>query len=351
MIVWLVMLINGPSYASDPCKDFSNRGLEMVPAPSISCRNTRKLNLSRNSIPEIHAGNFDGYHQLSILDLSYNEIAEIGPGAFRGLYALSDLTLSHNPLKQLRRSSFFNLSAKFISCKGSSLEWIESEIFSRDLLYLNLADNRLSYLPKKTLHKLVNIHSIDISNNELEKVHSETFQTNKVIREIHLNDNNLPMLPEDIFYGLEELENVDISNNPLLNAFSLRVTSPNLTITICSNSCDLDHLPNVTLTTEKGSVQTYFQGHDKVGETFDTVDMKVLNGEPEIVGTKGATEKSLKQSSSQTQPDVTFLPTNSSPKRDDSRNFPWIVIVLIAFLVSVVGNVVQLYYRWKARHR
>uniref|UniRef100_A0A803TBI7 LRRNT domain-containing protein n=1 Tax=Anolis carolinensis TaxID=28377 RepID=A0A803TBI7_ANOCA len=133
---------------------------------------TRVLELSRNRLRCLTAGELSAFPLLEELDLSENALAGLEPGAFGGLPQLRALRLRGNQLRLLPAGLFAGLA---------------------NLTLLDLSENRLVVLVEpRALFGL------------------------RQIRLLNLSANFLPTLEEAAFHSVNSLETLRLDRNPLV---------------------------------------------------------------------------------------------------------------------------------------
>lgn len=83
------------------------------------------------------------------------------------------------------------------------------------LKVLNVSYNNLKSIPKNTFPKLYELHTIDVSHNEIKDIFNGVFQFLLGLRFLNLSHNNLETLKSSVFGAMPTLLQLDISNNRL----------------------------------------------------------------------------------------------------------------------------------------
>uniref|UniRef100_A0A8C9VYS0 LRRCT domain-containing protein n=1 Tax=Scleropages formosus TaxID=113540 RepID=A0A8C9VYS0_SCLFO len=162
------------------------------------------LDLSKNSVTEIHAGSFRSMWSLKVLLLNDNNISALADGTFCSLESLQRLDLSHNRISIL--------SAGFSLGLGSLKE-------------LLLGQNRLTGLESGSFLYLDGLRRLDLSANAIRTIHVRAFGGMTALRRLHLQDNRLEFLGGGIFSTLRSLEVLDLRGN-LIDATEGGVFTP-----------------------------------------------------------------------------------------------------------------------------
>ncbi|XP_069493272.1 toll-like receptor 13 [Ambystoma mexicanum] len=216
-------------------------------------RNLNILDLSSNSLTVINQRTFQKIYRLEILLLAGNKISSIKPQGFRGLSSLRYLSLAHNRLYKLDPQRFQYLRALTrLDLSKNKLTWNKFQMPSPfkelrslkqlDLSYqetnepiggmthffeglqnleiLNLRGNPSILLKNISLHPLVNITELDISDlypYGLLHFSSDLLKDTRKLRYLKLESNSIKDLPEDAFINLASLESLSLRDNTLTN--------------------------------------------------------------------------------------------------------------------------------------
>ncbi|XP_049628209.1 trophoblast glycoprotein [Suncus etruscus] len=218
-----------------------NRNLEEVPAdlpPYV-----RTLFLTGNKLEALPPDAFARHPplaELAALNLSGSGVREVRPGAFQHLPNLRQLDLSHNPLDLLSPGAFSAGNASRAAPAGPLLELIlnhvvppeaqqENRSFEgmltaaleanqalRGLRRLELASNRLLYLPRDLLVSLPDLRHLDLRNNSLVSLTYVSFSNLTHLESLHLEDNALKVLHNRTLTQLQSLPHVRVflDSNP-----------------------------------------------------------------------------------------------------------------------------------------
>ena len=152
------------------------------------------LNLLRDSITTLKAGDFDGLTALTSLDLSDNQLSTLPEGIFDDLTALTTLELNDNQLSTLPADIFDALTK---------------------LQELHLYNNQIATLPAGTFDGLSWLDQLFLQGNQLTTLPAGIFDKLTALRNLNLEDNQLSSLPEGIFNKLTELNYLTLADNQL----------------------------------------------------------------------------------------------------------------------------------------
>ena len=158
------------------------------------------------------------YHRGLLLD--HNNITDLSSHSFKGW--LHTLSLRGNGLKVINPKSFHSLKDILRLDLGQNrLKYIPSEllVFNQDkdtLLDINLSYNAITSLSPSHFKGLKNLRQIDLSHNKLDVIRKGTFSHLKRLGVIALNNNNIKHIEEGSFLeDINPLWRIDFSTNKL----------------------------------------------------------------------------------------------------------------------------------------
>ncbi|KOB72878.1 18 wheeler [Operophtera brumata] len=196
-------------------------GLRELKKLSIRSKN---YDWSPNKNLELSLGTFNGLRELQALDLGENNLKAIPTDVFCPLDNLQVLNLTHNKIKSFDRVGFGNScgsSLLSLDLSNNELKSLseESEITGlKRLQELNLQNNNITDISSETFNGLISLRILNISYNNLQFIPEGTFASTKELREVYLNNNLLFELAAGVFHRLEQLLVLDLSNNLLSSA-------------------------------------------------------------------------------------------------------------------------------------
>ncbi|XP_063286635.1 vasorin [Pelobates fuscus] len=182
--------------------------------PSRIPHNTVSLYLFENGISSVEEGSFSGLLDLQLLDLSHNMLSSLPGGVFRSLGNLSNLDLSSNKLKEIAADTFQGLGRlERLYLNENSIHSIHPDAFKglESLLELKLKGNQLVAPPAFSLPQLL---LLDLSNNLIQSIQPGVFNAAN-IETLHLAGLGLKELPDDLLTSLRNLHELDLSENQL----------------------------------------------------------------------------------------------------------------------------------------
>lgn len=176
--------------------------------------NTVGLYVFENGITTLDTGSFAGLPSLQLLDLSQNQIASLPSGVFQPLANLSNLDLTANRLHEITNETFHGLRRLERLYLGKNrIRHIQPGAFDTldRLLELKLQDNELRALPPLRLPRLL---LLDLSHNSLLALEPGILDTANV-EALRLAGLGLQQLDEGLFSRLRNLHDLDVSDNQL----------------------------------------------------------------------------------------------------------------------------------------
>lgn len=169
------------------------RAMELTSVPECLPENVIWLDLWNNKIAELTQFSFQSITAIEILDMSYNIIRRVDEASFINLKNLTTLVLSGNYIADLHDNLFSN-NGKLIS--------------------LNIAYNLLTSLNELTFQPLVEMESLVLYANEIQKIpHSETFSKNWKLSLLDIGWNLLTTLDRLLFSSNRNME-IYLKDNP-----------------------------------------------------------------------------------------------------------------------------------------
>ena len=154
---------------------------------------TGTLNLEREGLTALAAGDFDGLTALWQLSLNDNDLTTFPDDVFEPLTSLTNLYLGDNSLSTLPDGVFDDLAT---------------------LQLLTLHDNSLDTLPAGVFAELTALGQLFLTDNSLETLSAGVFDNNTRLWNLWLDNNSLSSLPDDVFEPLPSLARVNLQGNP-----------------------------------------------------------------------------------------------------------------------------------------
>ncbi len=190
--------------------------------PAADLATIMRIDIQRENITALKAGDFNGLTALKNLDLSSNDLGSLPAGIFDELTVLEALDLENNSLDSLPDGIFDNLTQlDRLSLESNDLGSLPAGIFDEltDLTRLYLDNNDLGSLPAGIFDELTALKDIDLGGNDLSHLPSSLpsgiFDELTALETLDLSLNDLDSLPDDIFDNLTALETLDLEDNNL----------------------------------------------------------------------------------------------------------------------------------------
>ncbi|GFN74436.1 variable lymphocyte receptor b [Plakobranchus ocellatus] len=197
--------------------DCSHKGLLEIPTQASALQNASELFLDSNEIREIRSGLFSSMEWLNNLVLNRNRISTIESGALEGLTNLLVLRLENNLIKHIPNNVFNRADVpelQYIDLSNNKLEIIESETFSNltelDVLYLN--HNRITYISQDAFKGLTKLSTLNLYDNSLTSAAWVVGLPS--LQMLNIGANLLKTLHTNILDSLYNIEFLNLEANP-----------------------------------------------------------------------------------------------------------------------------------------
>ncbi|XP_044745325.1 toll-like receptor 6 [Coccinella septempunctata] len=177
---------------------------------NFTTHHIEKLILSSVNFEEdLDLGNFSGtnLHTLELTEVDIN----YGIRLFQDQSNLNILNLRSNHIKLLKENTFENL-VKLVSLdlSDNDLVYLHSDTFKglSDLTHLFLMQNHIEFLEKPIFRDLIKLSTLDLSHNNICLLHRDILKPLKSLREINLDNNEGLELDDYLFSNFPELRKV-----------------------------------------------------------------------------------------------------------------------------------------------
>ncbi|KAG8433249.1 hypothetical protein GDO86_017508 [Hymenochirus boettgeri] len=255
LLVWTILLTLAQTTPTEGCPS----GCECSTPQTVFCHSRRNLKFPRNvpydtvnlyvfenGISSIDENSFSGLNGLKLLDLSHNQLSSLPGGVFRSLSNLSNLDLTSNQITEISVDTFQGLTKlERLYLNGNRIISIHPEAFKglESLLELKLRENQLVAPPTFSLPNLL---LLDLSFNYIPVIYPGVFNAAN-IETLSMAGLGLKEVPEEILRGLMNLHELDLSENQLEKIPSgLRgLTKLNLAGNIRLSQLQIDDLSNL----------------------------------------------------------------------------------------------------------
>ena len=186
--------------------------------PFENLSNIKSLDISENSIQELHRNFFCDFHKLSFLNLSSNQIYNLTNFQF------TSSRLSPIPIK----NCVFSMS--YLILTGNQLNFLPFSFFSNfvNLKVLRLNRNSISFIENFVFSNLKQLDMLDLSENKIQNIQPELFDNLQNLRTLNLEKNSMKILPPEILTNLKKLELLNLSSNFLSSNWINFATFKNL---------------------------------------------------------------------------------------------------------------------------
>ncbi|XP_057303689.1 insulin-like growth factor-binding protein complex acid labile subunit isoform X2 [Hydractinia symbiolongicarpus] len=204
----------------------------------IKLPSLEKLYLRHNKLTKIDEDDF-AHATFKELYLSYNHL-DIKTKAFQDIRNLKKLYLSDNRMTSVKATMFQNTKLELLNLQRNRISFVES---LPDSVKINISHNQLDYLSSEMFSR--NIEILDASYNNISALKKSTFQNVFSLRSLYLQHNRIDTLEENTFCRqlLCEYSLINFENNLLpCNCKIWSVLSP-ISIIIIRGSC-----PSMSLT-------------------------------------------------------------------------------------------------------
>lgn len=172
-----------------------------------------KLRNTQLSIPDFNP--FKGLKNLFSIDFSYNNFEKVNLAAMtESLQKLQQFTASNCHIRKISQvTRYLGAEIEDFDLSGNILEDLNENSFQtfQMILTLNLSKTNIKHFTPGTIQYLPDIHTIDISNNELLDLNGSAMPES--LLELYVNDNRLRRILNLSRKHLPLLTKLDISGN------------------------------------------------------------------------------------------------------------------------------------------
>uniref|UniRef100_A0A914M580 Uncharacterized protein n=1 Tax=Meloidogyne incognita TaxID=6306 RepID=A0A914M580_MELIC len=181
----------------------------------------QELFASANQIDSLEPGDIPPLPRLKSLGLDVNQISQLNSNIFTSIPSLWYLYLSQNQFTFIPSSIFASIpELKVLSMGGNPIERIEDNSFSfaNSLLRLDLSHCKINYL-NNCFSPISRLQFINLRGNKIKFISNELFggENSKLefLVSIDLGQNQIEKVDNFAFAGLPQLQSVDLSYNQL----------------------------------------------------------------------------------------------------------------------------------------
>lgn len=171
--------------------------------PFDNLSNIKRLDISSNSITELHPNFFCDFHKLNFLNLSSNQI-----------YNLTHFQFTSDRLWPVSIKNCV-LSMSYLILTGNQLNFLPFSFFANfvNLKVLRLNKNSISFIENFVFSNLNQLDMLDLSENKIQNIQPELFDNLKNLRTLNLEKNSMKILPPEMLSSLKKLELLNLSSN------------------------------------------------------------------------------------------------------------------------------------------
>ncbi|EGD80116.1 TKL protein kinase [Salpingoeca rosetta] len=176
------------------------------------------LNLTSNSLTNLHPGLFANMENLMHLWLNDNQVTALDENVFEKLSTLQTLSLRNNRISEIDDKAFTGLTnLQRLGLGYNALSSLKEDVFEplTSLQALFLENNPIERLKSETFKKLSNLLRLELTFSPLNVLSDELFKYTTRLQQLILRQNRFETLPEDVFHPLTNLETLDLSHNRL----------------------------------------------------------------------------------------------------------------------------------------
>ena len=200
---------------------YGNLITTLSPLSLVGPRNSlMSLNLGLNRLTEIPELDFP---KVSSLILSKNNISFISPDTFLRLPDLKYLDISENAVSDLAANIFYPLSKLTeINLSKNELTRVQPGQFNESIInVINLSNNKIEHIHSNAFESLLFLHTLDLGMNKIQHIDDSAFFNTPFLHILRLNENQLTTFKEEYFeldIGIEQIELriLDLSKNNIV---------------------------------------------------------------------------------------------------------------------------------------
>ncbi|KAL7731678.1 hypothetical protein ACLKA6_000967 [Drosophila palustris] len=198
--------------------DLSQNRIEQLSRHGFqSAPELRVLSLAQNQLRQLEDTSFIGIQRLELLHLQDNQLGEADERALLPLAELRNLNLQSNKLESITDNFFSNNSRlEQLDLSRNLIRSISPTAFDnqRSLEYLDLSGNALLDI-SVGLGNLHSLRDVDLSYNQISRVHSDVVNAWRNVVEMRLSNNLIVELQQGTFRNLPKLQYLDLSSNEI----------------------------------------------------------------------------------------------------------------------------------------
>ncbi|XP_010131244.1 PREDICTED: chondroadherin-like protein, partial [Buceros rhinoceros silvestris] len=202
-----------PDFRHGSCE---NRNLREIPRGFP--RDTRLLDLRRNTFSTVPPAAFPGLKELVSLHLQGCGIEVLHPGALQGLESLVYLYLTNNRLSTLAATAFEGApQLAYLDLDQNAFTHLPAGAFQLlpNLISLHLQHNTIREMVEGDLAGVRGLRWLYLAGNTIGSIAPAALAPAKMLEKLHLEGNRLVEVPTVALQGLPALSELKLSRNPI----------------------------------------------------------------------------------------------------------------------------------------
>lgn len=268
LVTMITLTLPGNSHACPPrcecsaqLRSVSCQRRRLTNIPEGIPTETRLLDLSKNRLRWVQAGDLAPYPRLEEVDFSENLISTLEPNAFSTLQSLKVLKLRGNQLKLVPMGAFAKLgNLTSLDLSENKMVILLDYTFQdlKSLKHLEVGDNDLVYISHKAFSGLLGLEDLTIERCNLTSISGQTLSYLRSLVTLRLRHLSITALEDQNFRKLSNLRGLDIDHWPYLEYISplsfqgldlhwLSITNTNITSVPSASFKNLAHLTHLNL--------------------------------------------------------------------------------------------------------
>lgn len=182
----------------------------------LNTSSIQELDISYCNMKYIAANTFNNMPGVMYLNLAGNHLSNMDPNTFKKLLDLEELDLSDNDIKSLPDDIFSeNNELATLHLSRNPVDTVYGLQIS-DLLTLNAGQTNIRFVGPSMLNGMTYIANLNLSGNNIEKIHNQAFHKLVELNYLDLSYNDLDFISNILIKENIELDIFKISNNPKL---------------------------------------------------------------------------------------------------------------------------------------
>lgn len=182
----------------------------------LNATTVQELDVSYCNMRYITANTFKNMPGLMYLNVAGNNLSDMDPDTFKKLLDLEELDLSDNNIRSLPDDIFSeNNELATLHIQRNPIDTVYGLNIS-DLLTLNAGQTNIKFVGPSMFNGMRFIANLNLSGNNMEKIHNQAFHKLVELNYLDLSYNNLTFISSILIKENIELDIFKISNNPLL---------------------------------------------------------------------------------------------------------------------------------------